>query len=138
MDRVMCASEFVITTNMRGHGNFACGRLSTDYLAFTLKRPDDLNPEVNVHGCASMGGMVVDEAIMAVASQVLMAADKLPNEIKRRLPDAANVSTERAPPHCGEWLRADGFGHNLAIHRRLPLTLFTLSIWGTKAVERWS
>src|SRR6266545_4623408 len=40
MDRVMCSSEFVIATDMSGHGDLACGRLCTDYLAFALKGPN--------------------------------------------------------------------------------------------------
>ncbi len=60
--------------------------------------------------------MMVKKAIMAVGSQVFMAAEELPDEIKRRLPDAADVSTEPAPSHRRERLRADGFGDNLTIH----------------------
>lgn len=55
--------------------------------------------------------MMVEEAIMSLVSQTLMAAEEFPNQIKRRLPDAANVSTECAPPHRGERLRANGFGN---------------------------
>jgi hypothetical protein len=101
---------------MSGHGDFACGRLRTDYLAFALKGPYDLNAEVNVHRCITMGVMMVEEAIMPVGSQAFMAAEELPDEIKRWLPDAANVSTVRSPPHRGERLRTDGFGDNLIIH----------------------
>src|SRR5262245_14088817 len=126
MDRVICGSEFVIATDMSGHGDFACGRLCIDYLAFALKGPNDLNAEINVHRCITMSGMMVEEAIMPIDSQAFMAAEKLPDEIKRRLPDAANVSTERAPPHRGERLRADRFGDNLIIHRRFPLYSFNL------------
>jgi hypothetical protein len=129
----MCGSEFVIVTDMSGHGDFACGCLCTDYFAFALKGPNDLNAEVNFYRCITMGGMMVEEAIMPVDSQALMATEELPDEIKRWLPDAANVSTERAPPHRGERLCADGFRDNLTIHRG---SLFTLSIWTTKAVER--
>src|SRR3989441_5655442 len=126
MDRVICGSEVVIASDMSGHGDLACGRLCTDYLAFALKGPNNLNAEVNVHRCITMGGMMVEEAIMPVGSQAFMAAEELPDEIKRRLPDAANVSTERAPPHRGERLRADGFGDNLIIHQRFPLYSFNL------------
>jgi hypothetical protein len=122
----MCGSEFVIATDMSGHGNFACGRLCTDYLALALKGPDDLNAEVNVHRCTTMARMMIEEAIMAVGSQAFMTAEELPDEIKRRFPDAANVSTKRAPPHCGERLRTDGFGDNLTIHRRFALYSFKL------------
>jgi hypothetical protein len=135
MDRVICGSEFVIATDMSGHGDLARGGLCIDNLAFDLKGLSNLNAEVNVHRCVTMGGMMVKEAIMPVGSQVFMAAEELPDEIKRRLPDAANVATERAPPHCGERLRAHGFGNNLIIHQG---SLFTLSIWATKAVERLS
>ena len=89
----MCGSEFVIATDMCGHGNFACRRLGTDYLAFALKGPNDLNAEVDVHRCITMDRMMVEEAIMAVGSQAFMAAEELPDEIKCRLPNAANVST---------------------------------------------
>jgi hypothetical protein len=126
MDRVMCGSEFVIATDMSGHGDFTCGRLCTDYLAFALKRQNDLNAEVNVHRCIAMGGMMVEEAIVAVGSQAFMSPEELPDEIKGRLPDAANVSTERAPPHRGERPCADGFGDNLTIHRRFALYSFNL------------
>src|SRR6185295_3253058 len=63
MDRVMCGSEFVIATDMCGHCNFACRRLGTDYLAFALKGPNDLNAEVDVHRCITMDRMMVEEAI---------------------------------------------------------------------------
>jgi hypothetical protein len=125
MDRVICGSEFVIATDMSGHRDLACGGLSTDYLAFALKWPNDLNAEVNVHCCIT-DGMMIEEAIMSVGSQAFMATEELPNEIKRRLPDAANVSAESAPPHRGERPRADGFGDNLIIHRRFPLYSFNL------------
>ena len=55
--------------------------------------------------------------------------------ISRRLPDAANVSTERAPPHRGERLRADGFGDNLIIHQRFPLYSFNLGNESCRTVE---
>jgi hypothetical protein len=71
-----------------------------------------------------MGGMMVKEAIMPLGSQPFMAAEELPDEIKRRLPDAANVSTQRAPPHRGERLRADGFCDNLTIHRKVRSLFF--------------
>jgi hypothetical protein len=60
--------------------------------------------------------MMVEEAIMPVGSQAFMVAEELPDEIKCRLPDAAYVSTERAPADRGERLRADRFGDNLIIH----------------------
>src|SRR5215510_2502005 len=116
MDRVIRGSEFVIATDMRGHGDLARGRLCTDHFAFALKGSNDLNAEVNVHRRITMDGMMVEEAIMPVGSQAFMAAEELPDEIKRRLPDAADVSTERSPPHRGERLRADSFGDNLIIH----------------------
>jgi hypothetical protein len=116
MDRVICGSEFVIATDVSGHGDFACGRLCTHYLAFALKGSSDLNAEVNVHRYITMGGMMVEEAIMPVGSQAFMAAEELPDEIKRRLPDTANVSTERSPSHRDKRLRADGFSDNLIIH----------------------
>jgi hypothetical protein len=106
---------------MSGHGDLARGRLCADYFAFALKGPNDLNAEVNVLRCITMGGMMVEEAIMRVGSQAFMAAKELPDEIERRLPDAANVSTERAPPHRGERLGADGFSDNLTIHQRFSL-----------------
>ena len=135
MDRVICGSEFVIATDVSGHGHFAWGRLCTDYLAFALKGPNDLNAEVNIHRGIRMGRMMVEEAIMPVGSKAFMAPEELPDEVKRRLPDAANVSTERAPPHRGKRLCAEGFGNNLTIHRRFA---HYTSIWITKAVERRS
>src|SRR5262245_42568672 len=135
MDRVICGGEFVIATDMSGHGDLACGRLCTDYLDFALKGPNDLNAEVNVHRCITMGWMMVEEAIMPVGSQAFMAAEDLPDEIKRRLPDAANVSTERAPPNRGERLGADGFGDNLIIHRRFLLYSFNLGNESCRTVE---
>jgi len=66
MDCIMRGSEFVIATDMSDHGDLACRRLCTDHLAFALKGPNDLNAEVNVHRCITMGGMMVDEAIMPV------------------------------------------------------------------------
>ena len=132
----MCGSEFVIATDMCGYSDFTCRRLCTNYLAFALKGPNYLNAEVNVHRCVRLGGMMVEEAIMPAGSQAFMVAEELPDEIKRRLPDAANVSTERTPPHCGERLRADGFGDNLIIHVFFVLkSLLNLAAFGTYCLQ---
>jgi hypothetical protein len=120
---------------MSGHGDLARGRLCTDYFAFALKGPNHLNAEVNIHRSITMGGMMIEEAIMPVGSQAFMAAKELPDEIKRRLPDAANVSTERAPSHRGERLGADGFSDNLTIHRRCSLYSFNLANESCRTVE---
>jgi hypothetical protein len=62
---------------------------------------------------------MIDKAIVSVDAQAFVAAEELPNEIKRRFPDATNISTERASPDRSERLRADGPSNNLIIHRRL-------------------
>jgi len=54
---------------------------------------------------------------MPVGPQALVSSEELPDEIKSRLPGAANVSREHASPHRGERLRADGFSDHLIIHR---------------------
>src|SRR5215813_1263338 len=101
---------------MSSHSDLARRRFCTDYLTFAFKGPNDLNAEFNVHRCTTIGGMMVEEAIMPVGSQAFIATQELPHEIKCRLPDAANVSRERAPTHRSERLRADGLGDNLIIH----------------------
>jgi hypothetical protein len=73
MDRVMCGCKSGITTDVRGHGNLTCRRLCTDYFAFVLKRPNDLNAEVNVYRWLTICSMMVEETIMPVGSQALMA-----------------------------------------------------------------
>ena len=102
MDRVMCLSEFLVGADMLGRRDLAGGRLGADYFAFTLKGANDLDPEVNVHRFIAMGRVMVEEAIVPTFSQVLMAAEELPDEIKRRLPGAANVPNRHAPVHRGE------------------------------------
>ena len=116
MDRVIRGGEFVIATNVSGHGDLAGRRFCTDYLAFALKGPNNLNAEGDIHRGITIDGMMIEEAIMPVGSQAFMTAEELPYEIKCRLPDAANVSTKRALSHRGERLRADGFCDNLIIH----------------------
>src|SRR5262249_58767782 len=107
MDRVIRGSVFVVATNVSIHGALARRRCCTDYFAFALKGPDDLNAEFNFHRCTTIGGMMVEEAIIPVGSQAFIATQELPDEIKCRLPDAANVSRGRAPTHRSERLRAD-------------------------------
>jgi hypothetical protein len=104
VDRIVGGLEFVIASEVRGHDDLAGGRLGTSDLAFALKWPNDLNAKVNVHRFVATGGMMVEEAIMPVGSQPFMAAEEFPDEIKRRLPDAANVSNERTTSDGGEWL----------------------------------
>ena len=99
---------------MRGHGDLACRRLCADYFACVLKGPNDLHAEVNYHLC--FGVQVIrpfQEAIMTVGPQAFMAAEKLPDKIKRRLPCSPNVTYAQAAPHCGERLRPDAFGDNV-------------------------
>ena len=118
---------------MRGYGDLSCRRLCADYFACVLKGPNDLHAEVNDHRCFAMRRVVVKKAIMTVGPQTLMAAEKLPDKIKRRFPRAPNVSDEHAPLHCRKKLRTDGFGDDLITHRRFPLFAF---IWATEAAER--
>src|SRR5690349_11664260 len=61
MNRLMRGRELVIATGMRGHGDRACRRLGTDYLAFALKGLHHLNAEVDVHCCLTMRGMMIEE-----------------------------------------------------------------------------
>ena len=132
----MCGSEFVIATDMCGYSDFTCRRLCTNYLAFALKGPNYLNAEVNVHRCITISRMMVEEAIMPVGSQTFMAAEEIPDQIKRRLPDAANVSTKCAPPHCGERLCANSFSNNLIIHVFFVLkSLLNLAAFGTYCLQ---
>src|SRR2546429_9418655 len=114
----MCGCQFAIATDMRGHGDLACRRLCADYFACVRKRPNDLHAEVNDHLCFALRRVVVKEAIMTVGPQAFMAAEKLPDQIKRRLPCSPNVPNAHAAPYCGERLRADGFGDNLVIYRK--------------------
>src|SRR3989442_11718361 len=109
---------------MRGNGDLACRRRCADYFACVLKRPNDLHAEVNHHRCFAMRRAVVKKAIMTVGPQAFMAAEKLPDKIKRGLPCSPNVPNAQAAPYCGERLRADGLGDNLIVHQRLPLYLF--------------
>src|SRR6266404_7801651 len=103
---------------VRGHGDLARGRRCADYFACALKGLNDLNAEVNDHRCFAMRLVVVKEAIMTVGPQAFMAAEKLPDKIKRRLPSSPNVPNAQAAPHGGERLGADSFCYNLIIHRR--------------------
>src|SRR5438552_118041 len=109
---------------MRGHSDLACRRLCADYFACLLKGLNDLHAEVNDHRCFAMRRVVVKKAIMTVGSQAFMAAEKLPDKIKRRLPCFPNVPNAHVTPYCGERLRADGLSDNLILPQRLPLHLF--------------
>src|SRR5262249_38918125 len=119
VNRVMCGDEFVIATDVRGHRYFTCRRLGTEYFALVRKGPDDLNAEVDVHRRITLSRMMIKKTIVAAGAQVFVTAEKLPNEIKRRFPGAANISDEHAPPYGSERLRANGFCDHLIIHRRL-------------------
>src|SRR5262245_15372308 len=102
MDRVMRLREFIVATHMRGHHHLAGRRLGADYFAFTLKGPNYLDPEVDVHWFIATSRMMVEEAIMAAGSQVLMAAQELPDEIKCRFPRTRDVSNRHLPSHGGD------------------------------------
>lgn len=112
---------------MRGHGDLAGRRLCADYLAGVLKGPNDLHAEVNDHRFVTMRRVVVEEAIMTVGAQALMAAEALPDKIKRRLPYSPDVANAQAASHCGERLRHDVFGDNLIIQVFL-ITLFFVTV----------
>lgn len=85
------------------------------YFAFAFKRPNNLNAEVNLHRCSSE--IMVEEAIMPVDAQALVASEKFPDEIQSRLPRARDVSHPHTPPHRGERLRAYGLSDDLIVHR---------------------
>src|SRR5262245_7332797 len=104
MDRIMRGAKCGIATDVRGHDNLTRRSLCTDYVAFIVKRPHDLNAEVNLHHCSTIGGMMIEKAIMPVYAQALVAAEKLPDEIERRLPCLPNGSNAYTSPHCGERL----------------------------------
>src|SRR5947207_6766022 len=103
---------------MRGHGDLARRRLCADYFACVLKGPNDLYAEVNDHRCFAMRRVVVKETIMSVGPQAFMAAEKLPDKIKRRLPCSTDLPNAHAASHCGERLRPHAFNDNLIIHRK--------------------
>jgi len=106
---------------MRGHGDLACRHLCADYFACVLKGLNNLHSKVNDHRCFASRREVVNEAIMTVGPETFMMAEKLPDNIKRRLPCSPNVRTTQAAPHCGERLRPDAFGDNVIIHRKFRL-----------------
>src|SRR3954468_12095091 len=101
-DGLMCAGEFLIAADLRRHHNFAGRRLGADYLALVLEGPCDLNAEVDVHRGAGLSSMLIEKTIMPAGRQAVRATEELPNEIKRRLPGPANVSTEHVASHGGE------------------------------------
>src|ERR1700752_4975683 len=112
---------------MRGHDDLACRRLGADYFTCVLKGPNNLHAEVNDHRCFTRRRVVVKEAIMTVGPEAFMVAEKLPDNIKCRLPCSPNVPNAQATPHCGERLRPDGFGDNVIIHRKFR---FYPSVYG--------
>src|SRR5215510_4268617 len=73
MERVMCSDERDVATYVRSHGNFTSGCLCTGYFSFAFKRPSDLNAEVNFHCRFTLCSMMVEETIVPVGSQTLMA-----------------------------------------------------------------
>src|SRR4051812_1607612 len=111
----MCVGEFAVATDMLGHRYLARRRFGTDYLAFGLKGPGDLYAEIN-HQCRfTRCWVMVEKAIVPVASQVLMASQKLPHKIKRRLPRAANFAYTDTSSHRSEQLGVDRLSDNFII-----------------------
>ena len=70
-----------------------------DHFARVLKGLNDLHAEGNFHFCIARRGVMVKKAIMTVGPQAFMAAEKLPDKIKRR------SSMLSKPPRCA---RGDG------------------------------
>src|SRR5947207_15868024 len=75
-----------------------------------------------------MRRVVVNEAIMTVGPQAFMAAEKLPDNIKRRPPCSPNVPNAHVTPHRGQRLRAYSPGHNVILHSRFRAKV-NLSNW---------
>jgi len=123
----MGVSEFVITTDVRGHSYLACRRLCADDLSLVPEGLYDLNTEVDVHRHFRMSRMMVEKTIMPAGPQLVVTTKELPNKIQRRLPSAAYVADENAPPYGGEGLRRDDFCFDPIIHRSEHLL----------AKERW-
>jgi hypothetical protein len=86
---------------VRRHDDLACGCLRVDHLACVLKGPNNLHTEINDHCCFAWGRVMVKEAIMTVDPQAFMAAEKLPDKIKGRLPRSSNLPSWHAAAHCG-------------------------------------
>jgi hypothetical protein len=115
----MCGGESGIVTDVRGQGNITCWCLCTDNFAFALKLTNNLNAEVNLYLGGAICSMMVQKTIMPVGSQTLVATQKLPDEIKCRLPCAPNVSGEYAASHGSKMLRTNSLCDNLITHRIL-------------------
>jgi hypothetical protein len=89
---------------VRRHDDLARGCLCEDYLACVLKGPNDLHAEIN-HYCCFIGCRVmVKEAIMTIGPEAFVAAEKLPDQVKRRLPFSPNVPSAHATAYCGKRL----------------------------------
>src|SRR5262249_1204875 len=101
MHRVICAREFVIAADARGHSDLACRRLLTNYLAFTLARANDLDAEINIRRCTALVAEMVEKAIMPGGPQALVLSEELPDEIKGGFPGASNVSSQDASSNRG-------------------------------------
>src|SRR5262245_37139914 len=113
MDRFMCGCELAIAADVRRHDDLACGRLRAHYFAFVRKGPNDLHAEINDHGCFARRSVMVQEAIMTVGPQAVLAAEKLPDKIKCRLPCAPDLPDAHVAPHGGKRLRDDGLRDDL-------------------------
>jgi len=116
----MCGCEFAIAANVCRHRDFACRRLRADYLASVLKGLNDLHAEINHHYCFARRRVLIKEAIVTIGPQTFIAAEKLPDKIKSRLPCSSNLPNAYAAPHCGKRLRANGLSDNLIVHRKFP------------------
>jgi len=118
-DRFMCIAEVAVATDVRGHDDLAGRGLGADYFACALKTSNDLHAEVNNQCNFARSGVMVKETVMTISAQALMEAKKIPDKIKRGLPDFPNFPDWNAAPHCGKRLRADGPGYNVIVHRQL-------------------
>jgi hypothetical protein len=78
--------------------------------------------------------VLIKEAIVTIGPQAFMAAEKLPDKIKGRLPCSSNLPNAHGTPHCGKRLRANGLSDNLIVHRKFPFG----SIQVTEAAGRQS
>ena len=111
----MGGGEFAVAADVPGRRYLARRRFGTDYFTFGGKWPSDLHAEINHQGRFTWHGVMVEETIVPVASQVLMASQKLPHKIKRRLPGGRNLAYAHTSAHRSEKLGGDRLSYNFIV-----------------------
>ena len=91
------------TSDMNGHRDLASGCFGCINFSRAVESTCHFDPEINIHRCSALGGMMIQEDVMPVGAKAWLTSQKLPNLIQGRAPCRANRTNRNSASDSGQF-----------------------------------